>query len=87
MSENKVETSREKNKLMIMFIVMNGLIVGGYLPFLLVEEGNPVTAQVVGVTMLSVAGSEAVLLVVLGLPLIVLISKTKLKDLFAKIRL
>lgn len=68
-------------------IVMNGLIVGGYLPFLLVEEGNPVTAQVVGVTMLSVAGSEAVLLVVLGLPLIVLISKTKLKDLFAKIRL
>ena len=68
-------------------IVMNGLIVGGYLPFLLVEEGNPVTAQVVGVTMLSVAGSEAVLLVVLGLPLIVLIFKTKLKDLFAKIRL
>ena len=68
-------------------IVMNGLIVGGYLPFLLVEEGNPVTAQVVGVTMLSVAGSEAVLLFVLGLPLIVLISKTKLKDLFAKIRL
>lgn len=68
-------------------IVMNGLIVGGYLPFLLVEEGNPVTVQAVLITMLSVAGSEAVLLVVLGIPLIILIAKTKLKDLFAKIRL
>ena len=68
-------------------IVMNGLIVGGYLPFLLVEEGSSVTAQAVGITMLSVAGSEAVLLVVLGLPLIVVIAKTKLKDLITKIRL
>lgn len=61
-------------------IVFNGLIVGGYLPFLLVDEGSTVTAQAVGISMLSVAGSEAVLLVVLGLPLIVVISKTKLKD-------
>ena len=65
-------------------IVMNGLIVGGYLPFLLVEEGNPVTVQAVIVTMLSVAGSEAVLLLVLGLPFIAVIAKTKLKDLIVK---
>ena len=63
-------------------IVFNGLIVGGYLPFLLVDEGSTVTAQAVGISMLSVAGSEAVLLVVLGLPLIAVISKTKLKDMF-----
>lgn len=61
-------------------IVFNGLIVGGYLPFLLVDEGSTVTAQAVGISMLSVAGSEAVLLVVLGLPLIAVISKTKLKE-------
>lgn len=61
-------------------IVFNGLIVGGYLPFLLVDEGSTVTVQAVGTSMLSVAGSEAVLLVVLGLPLIAVISKTKLKD-------
>lgn len=61
-------------------IIFNGLIVGGYLPFLLVDEGSTVTAQAVGISMLSVAGSEAVLLVVLGLPLIAVISKTKLKD-------
>ncbi len=61
-------------------IVFNGLIVGGYLPFLLVDEGSTVTAQAVGISMLSVAGSEAVLLVVLGLPLIAVISKTKLKN-------
>ena len=61
-------------------VVVNGLIVGGYLPFLLVDKGSAVTAQAVGISMLSVAGSEAVLLVVLGLPLIAVISKTKLKD-------
>ena len=61
-------------------IVFNGLIVGGYLPFLLVDEGSTVTAQAVGISMLSVAGSEAILLVILGLPLIAVISKTKLKD-------
>ena len=61
-------------------IVFNGLIVGGYLPFLLVDEGSTVTAQAVGISMLSVAGSEAVLLVILGIPLIAVISKTKLKD-------
>ena len=79
----------KKNKILgiIPPVLFNGLIVGGYLPFLLVEEGSSVTAQAVGITMLSVAGSEAVLLVVLGLPLIVVIAKTKLKDLITKIRL
>ena len=62
-------------------IVFNGLIVGGYLPFLLVDPGSSVTVQAIGISMLSVAGSEAVLLVVLGLPLIAVIAKTKIKDL------
>lgn len=62
-------------------IVFNGLIVGGYLPFLLVDPGSTVTLQTIGISMLSVAGSEAVLLVVLGLPLIAIIAKTKIKDL------
>lgn len=62
-------------------IVFNGLIVGGYLAFLLVAPGSTVTVQAIGISMLSVAGSEAVLLVVLGLPLIAVIAKTKIKDL------
>lgn len=62
-------------------IVFNGLIVGGYLPFLLIDPGSTVTVQAIGISMLSVAGSEAVLLVVLGLPLIAVIAKTKIKDL------
>ena len=62
-------------------IVFNGLIVGGYLPFLIVDPGSTVTVQAIGISMLSVAGSEAVLLVVLGLPLIAVIAKTKIKDL------
>lgn len=62
-------------------IVFNGLIVGGYLPFLLVDPGSTVTVKAVGGSMLSVAGSEAVLLIVLGLPLIALIAKTKIKEL------
>ena len=62
-------------------VVANGLIVGGYLPFLLADGSSAITAQVVLISMLEVAGSEAALLVVLGLPLIVLIKKTKIKDL------
>lgn len=62
-------------------IVVNGIIVGGYLPFLLIDEGSTVTLQAVGISMLSVAGSEAALLVILGLPLIALIAKTKIKEL------
>lgn len=62
-------------------VVVNGIIVGGYLAFLLADESSQVTLQAVGISMLSVAGSEAALLVVLGLPLIAVISKTKIKDL------
>ena len=61
-------------------ILANGLIVGGYLPFLIADGSSVITAQVVGISMLEVAASEAILLVVLGLPLIALIKKTKIKD-------
>ena len=60
-------------------IAVNGLIVGGYLPFLLVDSGSSVTLQAVLLSMLSVAGSEAVLLLVLGLPLMFVMEKTGLK--------
>ena len=58
-------------------VVANGLIVGGYLPFLLLDK---VTWQEVLLTMLSVAAGEAVVLVVLGLPLVAIIGKTGLKN-------
>ncbi len=60
-------------------IAVNGLIVGGYLPFLLVDSGSSVTLQAVLLSMLSVAGSEAVLLLVLGIPLMLVMEKTGLK--------
>lgn len=58
-------------------ILANGIIVGGYLPFLLFDE---VTWQSVALTMLSVAAGEAAVLVVLGIPLIAVIGKTGLKN-------
>lgn len=61
-------------------VVVNGLIVGGYLPFLLVDAGSTVTVEAVLISMLSVAGSEAVLMVVLGIPLILVMEKTGLKN-------
>ena len=61
-------------------VVVNGLLVGGYLPFLLVDEGSSVTFEAVIISMLSVAGSEAVLLLVLGIPLMLAIEKTGLKN-------
>ncbi|MBR4403967.1 MAG: QueT transporter family protein [Clostridiales bacterium] len=57
-------------------IVANGVIVGGYLPFLLYDA---VTWQIVLLSMLSVAAGEAVVLIVLGLPLVAVIGKTGLK--------
>ena len=57
-------------------IVFNGLMVGGYLPFLLMET---VTWKEVLFTMLTVAAGEAAVLVVLGLPLVAVIGKTGLK--------
>lgn len=67
-------------------ILVNGIIVGAYLPFLLAEPGSTVSIGAVAISMLSVAASEAVLLVVIGLPLIALINRTpRLKELVEKI--
>ena len=65
---------------MIPPVVANGLIVGGYLPFLLVDVGSSVTFEVVLISMASVAASEAVLLTVLGIPLLLIMEKTGLKN-------
>ena len=61
-------------------VAVNGLIVGGYLPFLLVDAGSTVTSEAVLISMVSVAGSEAVLLVLLGIPLMLTLEKTGLKN-------
>ena len=61
-------------------VLVNGLIVGGYLPFLLVDSSSTVTLDAVLISMLSVAGSEAVLLIVLGIPLMLVMEKTGLKN-------
>ncbi len=61
-------------------VLINGLIVGGYLPFLLVDSRSTVTLDAVIISMLSVAGSEAVLLIVLGIPLMLVMEKTGLKN-------
>ena len=61
-------------------VVVNGIIVGGYLPFLLVDSGSKVTAQAVIISMISVAASEALLMIVLGIPLILVMEKTGLKN-------
>ena len=68
----------KKNKFLAIIppIVSNGLIVGGYLPFLLIDDRSEITATVVGISMLEVAASEAVLLLVVGIPIILLINKT-----------
>ena len=61
-------------------ILVNGIIVGGYLPFLLADAASEVTAYMVVISMLEVAASEAALLIVLGLPLMLVISKLRLGD-------
>ena len=78
----------KKNKILgiIPPIISNGLIVGGYLPFLLVDEGSSVTAQAVIISMAEVAASEAVLLIIIGIPFILLIEKTsRLKSLVERL--
>ena len=61
-------------------IVANGLIVGFYLPFLLVDEGSSVKGSAIAISMGEVALSETVVMVLLGLPLLMIIKKTSLKD-------
>lgn len=78
----------KKNKILgiIPPIFFNGLIVGGYLPFLLIDEGSEVTATAVLISMAEVAASEAVLLIVIGIPFIILINKTpRLKSLVERL--
>ena len=78
----------KKNKILgiIPPVLFNGLIVGGYLPFLLLDEGSEVTAAAVGLSMFEVAASEAVLLVIVGIPFILLIEKnSRLKALVEKL--
>ena len=78
----------KKNKILgiIPPIISNGLIVGGYLPFLLVDEGSSVTAQAVIISMAEVAASEAVLLIIVGIPFILLIEKnSRLKSLVERL--
>ena len=57
-------------------ILVNGLIVGGYLPFLLMDT---VTWQAIVISMLSVAVGEAIVMIVLGIGLVAIIDKTGLK--------
>ena len=79
----------KKNKILgiIPPVVINGIIVGGYLPFLLVDPGSEVTAAAVALSMFEVAASEAVILVVIGIPVILLINKSAaLKRLIEKVK-
>ena len=57
-------------------VLVNGLIVGGYLPFLLLDT---VTWQAVVISMASVAAGEAIVMIVLGIALVAVIDKTGLK--------
>lgn len=60
-------------------IIINGLIVGSYLPFLLSSERAEITFPVVAISILSVTLSEAAVLILLGIPLMLTINKnTKL---------
>ena len=61
-------------------VVINGVIVGGYLPLLMLDSGSSVTLPAELISMLSVAGSEAVLLIVLGIPLLAVMERTGLKS-------
>lgn len=72
----------KKNKWLGMLppVLVNGLIVGGYLPFLLIDAGSSVTFEAILISMLSVTLSEAVLLVLLGVPLVLIMEKTDLKN-------
>lgn len=68
----------KKNKFLgiIPPILVNGLIVGGYLPFLLLDKDSEITAAAVGISMAEVAVSEAIVVIAIGLPLMFIIMKT-----------
>lgn len=56
--------------------ILSSLIVGGYLPFLLLDT---VTTWAVVISMLTVAAGEAVVMIVIGIALVAVIDKTGLK--------
>ena len=51
-------------------VLINALVVGTYLPFLLLEEGGRVTLGVAALNVLMVGLSEAVVVYLIGLPLL-----------------
>lgn len=60
-------------------VLVNAVIVGLYLPFLLTDGSNgAVTAGAVLLSILSIAGSEAVVVYVLGFPFLQLLRRTKI---------
>ncbi|MCR5593511.1 MAG: QueT transporter family protein [Saccharofermentans sp.] len=67
-------------------VLVNGLIVGGYLPFLLLDPGSEITGAAVIVSMLEVAVSEAFVMMIIGIPLMLIITHTPaLKSLIEKV--
>ncbi|MBP7402377.1 MAG: QueT transporter family protein [Clostridia bacterium] len=56
-------------------IVINALVVGTYLPFLLLEEGGKVTLGLAAFNILTVGLSEAVVVFLVGLPLLAALEK------------
>lgn len=78
----------KKNKFLgiIPPILVNGLIVGGYLPFLLLDKDSEITAAAVGISMAEVAVSEAIVVIAIGLPLMFIIMNTPaLKSLIERV--
>ncbi len=61
-------------------ILSNGLIVGFYLPFLLIENGSSVKFSAILVSIGEVTLSEAAVMVILGIPFLFLLNKFKIKD-------
>ena len=67
-------------------VLVNGLIVGGYLPFLLLDPGSEITGAAVIVSMLEIAVSEAFVMMIIGIPLMLIITHTPaLKALIEKV--
>ena len=62
-------------------VIVNALVVGTYLPYLLLEEGSAaVTLGAVIISIGSILLCEAVVVYLIGLPLLTAMSRTKLAD-------
>ena len=64
-------------------VIVNGLIVGTYLPFILTSDGQ-VTGTLIAVNILYVALSEAVVVYALGLPFLLVLKKTHFDNIWRK---